>query len=123
MKNEAGEKLEVRNGRGLWLLIDNSKDENGNGMNELEAVQSHHDNKTVQDFFNGLKNIPAERGAPSYTPGLVLEMLHDVTANQQFIMQSHTAMAENEASHIALIKALGEGVNDLNQTIKRLPER
>jgi hypothetical protein len=43
--NEAGDKLEVRDGQGLWLIVDNSKDADGNGMNELETIRSSTDNQ------------------------------------------------------------------------------
>ncbi len=114
--NEAGKKLEVRNGRGLWLLIDNSPDENGNGMNELEAVKSDIDAKKVKDFFNGLYDIPANPHAPTYTPGTVLEMIAGVTENQM-------AFAENMTSHVEAVRNLSAGVKEMNETIKQLSEK
>lgn len=54
--NEAGDKLEVRDGQGLWLIIDDSKDEDGNGMNELETVRSSTDNRKVQDMLQSVKD-------------------------------------------------------------------
>jgi hypothetical protein len=112
--NKTGEKLEVRNGKGLWLLIDNSF-----GMNELEGV--HHttattDNMKVQDFFNGLKNIPAIKGAPTYTPATVLEMIAGITTNQ-------AVFAENMISHIDAVQSLSAGVKDMNRVLKQIMEK
>lgn len=112
--NEAGEKLEVRTGKGLWLLIDNS-----NNIHELEGVHPRTgmtDTQKTQAFFNGLKDIPATQGAPSYTPGFVLKAIAGVTANQ-------TAFAENIESHISAIQDLGAGVRDMNALLKEFAGR
>jgi hypothetical protein len=108
--NEAGEKLEVRNGRGLWFLIDNSFN-----MNEAETMgdTAMSDNQKVQGYFNGLKDIPASQGAPTYTPAFVLEVMNGIQQNQM-------AFAENMASHIDAVKSLGSGVKDMTAAIKRL---
>lgn len=118
--NETGKKLEVRNGRGLWLLIDNSPDENGNGMNELEAVRSDVDAKKVKDFFNGLYDIPANPHAPTYTPAIVLQMIAGVTANQQAIAQTQEAFAANTVSHVGVIQELGDSARANTRTISEL---
>lgn len=100
--NESGEKLEIRTGKGLWLLIDDSF-----SMNELETVHpstAMTDNDKVKKFFNGLKDIPAVQGAPTYTPSAVLEMIHGVAANQ-------AAFAENMTTTIKQLKELQRNDN------------
>ena len=112
--NDADEKLEVRNGKGLWFLIDNSYN-----MNEAETVHPSTgmtDNQKVQGFFNGLKDIPSAQGAPSYTPGFVLEMMTGIQANQLMF-------AENIDSHISAIKDLGAGVRDMTTAIQKLEQQ
>lgn len=104
--NEEGGKLEIRNGRGLWFLIDNSYN-----LNEAETVHpssAMSDNAKVQDWFNGLKEKPI-------TPGFVLEVMAGIQANQM-------AFAENMASHIDAVKNLGSGVKDMTAAIKQLKE-
>ena len=112
--NEAGDKLEIRTDKGVWFLIDNSFN-----MNEAETVHpttAMTDNDKVKGFFNGLKDIPAQQGAPSYTPASVLQMIAGVTANQM-------AFAENIESHITAIQDLGAGVRDMNTLLKEFAER
>lgn len=109
--NTLGEKLEVRNGRGLWFLIDNSYN-----LNEAETVHPSSaatDNMKVQGYFNGIKEMPAINGAPSYTPGFVLEMMHGIQANQ-------AVFAENMVSHIEAVQALSAGVKDMTASVSRL---
>jgi hypothetical protein len=95
------------------------------------------DTKKVQDFFNDLKAIPADRTAPPYTPATVLEMIAGVTANQHAMMQTQEAFAANTVSHVGVIQELGDGVRantktisdlgkamqDLNSLMKQLQER
>lgn len=114
--NEAGEKLEVRTAKGAWLIIDDSY-----GMNELETVHPKTgmtDNDKVKDWFDGLKEIPATRGAPKYTPGFVLGMLAGIQQNQQIITENQLAYATNIESHITSIQDLGTGVRDMNKLLK-----
>lgn len=109
--NREGEKLEVRTGKGLWLLIDDSY-----GMNELETVHPSTgmaDNQKVQDFFNGLKDIPAIQGTPTYTPGFVLEMMAGIQQNQQKSAELQMMYADNITSHIESIQYLGKGAQDI----------
>lgn len=114
--NAAGEKLEVRTAKGTWLIIDDSY-----GMDELEGVHQQTgmtDTRKVQDFFNGLKDIPADKGAPTYTPSFVLEMLAGIQQNQQIITENQMAYATNIKSHITSIQDLGTGVRDMNKLLK-----
>jgi len=104
--NEDGVKLEVRNGSGLWFLIDNSFN-----LNEAEAVHSSSamsDSLKVQDWFNGLKESPI-------TPGFLLEMMHGIQSNQ-------AVFAENMVSHVDAVRALGCGVDALTVLLGRLKE-
>jgi hypothetical protein len=89
--NEAGDKLEVRDGKGLWLLIDNSKDADGNGMNELEAVRSDTDNLKVQDMFNSIKDT----GATMHT---VLELNHGLQQLFAGLQQVQAASSVDQAA-------------------------
>lgn len=105
--NEAGEKLEVRNGRGLWFLIDNSFN-----LNEAEAVHpssSMSDADKVQDFFNSLKDKPL-------TTDFILTAMAGIQENQ-------AAFAENMASHISAIQDLGAGVREMNKLLQQLKEQ
>ena len=114
--NEAEEKLEVRTGKGLWFLIDNSYN-----MNEAETV--HHDtamtdNLKVTNWFNGLKDIPAIQGAPTYTPGFVLEMLGGIQQNQMMFAENQTEYANNIGSHITSIQDLSTGTKNIGALLK-----
>jgi DNA-binding transcriptional ArsR family regulator len=107
--NTSGERLEVRTAKGTWFIIDDSY-----SMDEAETIHpktAMTDNRKVQNFFNGLKDIPATQGAPSYTPASVLQMIAGVTENQM-------VFAENMRSHITAIQDLGTGVKDMNALLK-----
>ena len=109
--NESGEKLEVRTDKGVWFIIDNSFN-----MNEAETVHptsAMTDNRKVQDFFNGLKDIPAQQGTPTYTPAFVLEVMNGIQQNQM-------VFAENMTSHIKAVQDLGAGVQEMTAAIERL---
>jgi hypothetical protein len=103
--DKEGKKLHVYTGDGLWLLIDNSYN-----LHETETVHpktADIDNKPVQDFFNGLKQFEG------YTPQLVMTAIGKVTENQQ-------VFAENQLTHIKVIKELGTGVKELRREVKKL---
>lgn len=79
--NEAGERLEIYNDKGLWFLIDNSFN-----LNEAEAVhpktsQEDIDNK-VLPFFNSLKEKPITT--------------HEIHSNFQEFKGMFKTMSENE---------------------------
>ena len=115
--NREGIKLEIRTAKGVWFLIDDSY-----SMNEAETVHpstAMTDNKKVQEFFNGLKDIPVIKGTPTYTPGFVLEMLAGIQQNQQIITESQMAYATNIKSHITSIQDLGTGVRDMNKLLEK----
>ena len=132
--NEAGDKLEVRDGKGLWLLIDNSPDENGNGMDELEAVRSASDNRKVQDLLQSVKDT----GATMYT---VLELNHGLQqlfAGLQQVQATSSvdqaAFASDLRTHVdvqkvtatlqrdttAVLKQVAAGVLDLTAATNKL---
>jgi len=101
--DQEGKKLEVYSEKGLWFLIDNSFN-----LNEAETVHplsAEHDNKKVQDFFNGLKQLEG------FTPQFVSDSIGQVTQNQMMF-------AENMKSHIAAIQALASGVQELTKTVR-----
>jgi len=105
--NESGEKLEIRTGKGLWFIIDNSYN-----MNEAETVHpssAMSDNRKVQDWFNGLKQQPI-------TPGFVLDAMAGIQQNQM-------AFAENMASHITAVQDLGAGVKDMTKLMRQFKEK
>ena len=107
--NSDGEKLEIRNGRGLWFLIDNSYN-----LNEAECIHpstAMTDTNKVQGFFNGLKAVPA--GEVAYTPEFVLKAMVGIQGNQ-------AVFAENMVSHVAAIQELGAGVAALVGVVKDL---
>jgi len=104
--NESGEKLEIRNGKGLWFLIDNSFN-----LNEAETVHpgsAMTDNKKVQDFFNSLKAQPI-------TTDFVLTAMAGIQANQ-------AAFAENMTSHIEAVRNLSTGVKDMTAAINQFKQ-
>jgi len=104
--NETGEKLEIRTGKGAWLLIDDSYN-----MDELETVHpssAMSDNRKVQDFFNSLKTQPI-------TTDFILTAMAGIQSNQM-------AFAENMISHIQAVQDLGKGVGEMTEVIKRFKE-
>jgi len=116
--NDAGEKLEVRTGKGVWFLIDDSF-----SMDEAETVHpvtAMSDNRKVQGFFNGLKGIPAVQGSPQYTPGVVLEMIGATAQTMEGIQQNQLIFAANIATHITAIQELGAGVREMTKQVKAL---
>lgn len=104
--NSTGEKLEVRTGKGLWLLIDDSY-----SMDELETVHPStgmSDNLKVQEFFNGVKTT-------AITPEFILQAMNGIQENQ-------AAFAVNMVSHVDAIKKLGSGVEQMNSLIGKMTE-
>jgi len=127
---ESGEKLEVRDGNGLWLLIDNSKDADGNGLHELEAVRSDTDNRKVQnalqsikdtgeDFYSvrDLKELQAETIRIQTT---MVDHITGIIGNQQSITGNQMAMAANTESHLGLISNIDTKIKDLGTGIKEM---
>lgn len=109
-----GEKLEIRTGKGLWFLIDNSYN-----LHEAETVHpstAMSDNRKVQDFFNGVK-------ATGITPETLLELQNRVTENQMSITENQTMFAANMASHIAAVQSLSDGVRDMNGMLEMIGDR
>lgn len=104
MYNKPGEKLQVRDASGLWLIIDNSYN-----LEELETVHPKtavDDNKPCQDFFNGLKQMPI-------TPQMLMSMQAETTTQ---IKEAHGQMAyfaKNLESHVGAIRTLGDEVKNL----------
>ena len=104
--NEDGGKLEIRTGKGLWFLIDNSFN-----MDEAETVHPSSgmsDNLKVQNFFNSLKVQPI-------TTEFILTAMAGIQANQM-------AFAENITSHIDAVRKLGDGVENMTDLMRRIAE-
>ena len=103
--NATGRKLEVYSDKGLWLLIDNSF--NLNELETLHAKTALTDNKKIQDFFNGLKQLEG------YTPQWVTN-----TAGQ--ISQNQVMFDKNFKSHLKILNKLGNAVDILTQGVNNL---
>jgi len=87
----------------LWFIIDNSFN-----LHEAETIAADSavgDNHIVQNFFNSLKAHPI-------TASEVLELVHGIATNQMIFDR-------NMQSHIEAIKALHEGVTELNRIIQQ----
>jgi hypothetical protein len=98
---EEGKKLEIRTGKGLWFVIDNSF-----SLNEAETVHPQTamtDNRKVQDWFNGLKEQPI-------TPQFVLEVMNGIQQNQLMF-------AKNTESHIKAVQELAEAVRTFRSNL------
>lgn len=103
--NDVGERLEVYNDKGLWFLIDNSFN-----LNEAETVHAKtavSDNKKVQDFFNGVKQLEG------FTPQFVTDSIGSLA-------QNWNEYGLNIKSHIKAIQDLGAGVEQYNKGISEI---
>jgi len=103
--NREGKRLEVYNSKGLWFTIDNSF--NLNEAETLHPVDSPEDCTKVQNFFNGVEQVP------NYTPNFVMSAIN-------LNAQNHANYAQNLKAHVESVKALGEGVKELVKTIKEM---
>jgi len=110
--NASGEKLNIYNDKGLWLLIDNSYN-----LDELETVHPKTgvpDNEKVQNFFNGIK------GVEEYTPQFVVTSIAQNSEKLGLLMKEQVVYAQNIKSHIEAIKDLGSGVKKLVSLVERI---
>lgn len=108
--NKEGKKLEVYNGKGLWLLIDNSfnLDEKEVLKNrESDPNQAIEDTNGVQNYWNSHKNTNFK-----VTPDFILEAMHGIQQNQGVFDQ-------NMKSHLSVLDKLGTAVDELRKEIKR----
>jgi hypothetical protein len=86
--NEQGKRLNVRNWKGTWLIIDNS-----HHLNELETVgpAAMQDSRKVDNWFNGLEELPP---LPAFTPQFVLEVIKRSSEDLQVLTQNVAALVE-----------------------------
>jgi len=107
--NSTGQKLEVKDKDGLWLLIDNSFN-----LNELETIHpatAKDDNEKVRESFNSIKQ--------GVTPQFLLESLNkvvDIQKNNEMKMEFYN---KNIVSHVESIQQLGTGVRQLVNLVKK----
>lgn len=97
--NKTGEKLFVYDWRGLWLLIDNSY--NQNELETVHPVTAPEDNGKVQDFWNDVKS------------GRFQETLDNILHLQQGGMSTLNALANTQNIQAALIKQLTDLMQEL----------
>jgi len=100
--NSKGEKLYIRDDKGVWMWIDDSY-----SLNELETNEPKA-SRNVQTWFNDHKKHNFQ-----VTPTFLLENINQVTENQLMFNQ-------NFESHVQAIKTLSQAVEDLKEEILRL---
>jgi len=99
--DDEGNKLYIRDDRGLWMWIDFS-----HGVNELETNEPMN-SRGVQNWFNDHKKHKFQ-----VTPSFLLENINKVTENQLMFN-------ENFESHVEAIKILSKTVKQLQKEIRR----
>lgn len=110
--DDEGKKLECYTGEGLWFLIDNSFN-----LNEAETVHPKTavtDNKKVQDFFNGLKQVEG------FTPQFVTNSLGQIGQYTIQTNQNLDQYAIHLKSHVESVQLLGKAVTELTQIVKEI---
>lgn len=101
--NDKKEKMIIRGDDGTaWLWIDDSK-----GLGELETKDPNISRK-VQKFWNDHKKHNFE-----VTPSFVLGTMQGIQENQKIF-------DKNMASHLEILKKLGEGVDNLTKAVEDL---
>jgi len=103
--NDKGEKLYIRDDKGIWMWIDFS-----HSIHELETNEPKI-SRGVQNWYNDMKKTDFE-----VTPTFILNTMNGIQQNQ-------TMFAENMESHIKAIKILGKEVKGLSRTIKGLKRK
>ena len=105
--NDKGEKLHIKDENGYWAVIDKSY-----GEDEFEAIHpktSELDCTTLQDFFNDLKENPAK--------------ISEIIRVQSMMTQNQLMFDKNFQSHLNILWQLGNAVDKLTDTIKKLEEK
>lgn len=108
--NKEGKKLEVYNGKGLWLLIDNSFN-----LNEMETLKNREtvpnqavlDNEGVQNYFNSHKRTNFQ-----VTPEFILNTMNGIQQNQM-------VFDNNMKSHLDVLDKLSTAIDELRKEIKK----
>lgn len=98
--NDKGEKLYIKDDRGIWLWIDDS-----HSLNELETDKPKN-SRGVQNWYNDMKKTNFE-----VTPSFVLNAINEVTQNQLMFNK-------NFESHVEAIRTLSSAVKELKEQIK-----
>jgi hypothetical protein len=102
--NDKGEKLYIRDDKGLWMWIDDS-----HSLSELETNEPKN-SRGVQNWYNDMKKTDFQ-----VTPSFLLETINGVAQNQ-------VMFDKNFQSHLEVINKLGKAVDELREEIKRLKE-
>lgn len=100
--NDKGEKLYIRDDKGIWMWIDDS-----HSLSELETNEPLTSRK-VQTWYNDMKRTNFE-----VTPTFILNSLNQVTQNQLMF-------DNNFQSHLKVINRLSLAVDELRLEISRL---
>jgi predicted transcriptional regulator len=103
--NDKGEKLYIRDDKGIWMWIDFS-----HGVHELETNDTKN-SRGVQVWYNDMKKTNFE-----VTPTFLLNSINQVTQNQ--IM-----FDKNFQSHLEVIKNLNKAVLELREEISLLKNK
>ncbi len=109
------EKLEVFDGKGLWLLIDNSWN-----LEELEAVHSVTspvDSQGIKGWMNSMKATDFK-----VTPEFVLNSLAENSKQMKEAVELNLFYGEHHKSHVKAIQDLGSGIKELVGLVKELKE-
>lgn len=106
--NRKGEILRISDEEGEWLLVDDSLGEGG----ELETIgkRALQNNVHLQRWWNDQKNTKFE-----VTPSFILQTMNGIQKNQ-------VVFDKNMASHLEVLKNIGESQRELAETIRTLRE-
>lgn len=104
--NKNKEKIRVKDEKGEWLIVDDSLEQGG----ELETIgkKALINNKNLQSWWNDNKKHNFE-----VTPTFILNSMNGIMNNQ-------LVFDKNMASHIDVIKKMGEAVDELRKEIRSL---
>jgi DNA-binding transcriptional ArsR family regulator len=110
--DKEGKKLEVYQAGELWFLIDNSF--NLHEAETVHPVTASGDNKKVQDFFNGIKQV--EGFTPQFVTNAIAQSVQCSIQNAQNL--DHYAI--HLKAHVESVQKLGTAVEQLTKIIARL---
>lgn len=105
--NKEKKKLYVFDHEGCWLICDFSE-----GQDELEGIgkKAKENTTIVQDFFNDLKRTELK-------PSQILQMIGRTDKNINNLTEKLNFYAENNISHVQLLKDLNIAVNRLSKAV------
>lgn len=107
--NDKGEKLYIRDNKGIWMWIDFS-----HSIHELETNEPKN-SRGVQNWFNDMKKHDFK-----VTPSFLLHSINQVTQNQDKVTQNQVMFDKNYQSHLKVITKLGLAVDELRKEVKNL---